>query len=566
MGTRTTPRPSRKRASPQPNESSDNDAATVKRRRSGEGDKENGQVNDRHPATRELTSPMAERAINVNAAGKPPEAGIIKSIYVENFMCHRKFTLDLCRNVNFIYGQNGSGKSAILAAIQICLGAGARRTRRARNLKDLVRKDATCNNAKIRVTLLNRGDDGYQHDIYGDSITVERTIALRGGYNGYKLYDSEMQERSRSKKDLDDMLDKLNIQVENPVAILDQEEAKKFLTGKAEDKYAFFMKATELERIDRTYACTIDKVFDLDEQSSRMNQGLEADMQLVKDTKLQYEQHQEIEKLEKKLRAFQEFYAWSRHKERNQLLVEQLEVSTVHEYKIKRCSVFSHFFLSVPALSRQHIQVFRDKAEKNKERLTQAEEAAQGPDDEEVVKRNKLDELSREAQEQSQMKKELEQDVKRATEPLKAVQRQLKFLKKEQASAAESLRRANKRLQAKRDEIVARAGSAESEEARRTLKLKEAEDNLAAAKESHAELKQAVSDAYRAYEELEPHVEQAKQNCRGAKGRLNAVESRIASLQSSSNNSLAMFGQKCTQVKQSVRQAYLQNCIKGKRS
>ena len=51
-----------------------------------------------------------------------------------------------------------------------------------------------------------------------------------------------------------------NIQVENPVAVLDQEEAKKFLTGKAEDKYAFFMKATELERVDRTYAETIDKV------------------------------------------------------------------------------------------------------------------------------------------------------------------------------------------------------------------------------------------------------------------------------------------------------------------
>jgi hypothetical protein len=30
-----------------------------------------------------------------------------------------------------------------------------------------------------------------------------------------------------------------NIQVENPVAVLDQEEAKKFLTGKAEYKYNF---------------------------------------------------------------------------------------------------------------------------------------------------------------------------------------------------------------------------------------------------------------------------------------------------------------------------------------
>ena len=140
-------------------------------------------------------------------------------------MCHRKLTVELCRNVNFIHGQNGSGKSAILAAIQICLGAGARRTHRARNLKELVRKESgEGGNAKVRVTLLNRGPDGFQTDVYGDSITVERSISKNGGYNGYRLLDHEGKERSRLKKDLDAMLDQLNIQVENPVAVLDQEE------------------------------------------------------------------------------------------------------------------------------------------------------------------------------------------------------------------------------------------------------------------------------------------------------------------------------------------------------
>ena len=51
---------------------------------------------------------------SINAAGKVPEAGIILKVYVENFMCHRKLTIALCKNVNFIHGQNGSGKSAIL--------------------------------------------------------------------------------------------------------------------------------------------------------------------------------------------------------------------------------------------------------------------------------------------------------------------------------------------------------------------------------------------------------------------------------------------------------------------
>ena len=37
--------------------------------------------------------------------------GQIKSIYVENFMCHRKFTLKLGKHLNFITGRNGSGKT-----------------------------------------------------------------------------------------------------------------------------------------------------------------------------------------------------------------------------------------------------------------------------------------------------------------------------------------------------------------------------------------------------------------------------------------------------------------------
>ena len=161
-------------------------------------------------------SPIADR--HTNPSGKPAEAGIIHSVSVENFMCHRKLTVQLCRNVNFIHGQNGSGKSAILAAVQVCLGANAKRTHRARNLKDLVRKESgsSCGGAKLRVTLLNKGSDGYHPEIYGNYITVERSISLGSGYNGFKLLDEKGKERSRNKKDLFAMLDQLNIQVDNP--------------------------------------------------------------------------------------------------------------------------------------------------------------------------------------------------------------------------------------------------------------------------------------------------------------------------------------------------------------
>lgn len=207
-------------------------------------------------------------------------------------------------------------QSAILAAIQICLGAGARRTNRARNLKELVRKDTTASCAKIRVTLLNKGDDAYEHDTYGDSITVERTIALRGGYNGYKLYDANMTEKSRAKKDLDELLDKLNIQVENPVAILDQEEAKKFLTGKAADKYQFFMKATELERIDVSYRNAVEQVAEMETQAGRLDEALLVDRELVIATKEELKKHQALGKLEAKKSKCEKDFAWAVYKEK----------------------------------------------------------------------------------------------------------------------------------------------------------------------------------------------------------------------------------------------------------
>lgn len=206
----------------------------------------------------------------------------------------------------------------------------------------------------------------------------------------------------------------------------------------------------------------------------------------------------------------------------------------------------------------QQQRIFLEKAEKKKDELTQIDAASQDGDTVELVKRNKLEELNQEAEEQGKMKKALEQDLKRATEPQKGLERQLKQLKNNQASAERELKQANHRLQEKRDEIMARAGSAESEEARRAQRLKEAEDKLTATKQKYDETKQAVSDALREYEGLEPHVEQARQNCNSAKSKLNAIEARIGSLESSSSNSVAMFGQKCNQVKKAVR--YTHTC------
>lgn len=44
-------------------------------------------------------------------------------------------------------------------------------------------------------------------------------------------------------------------QVDNPCAVLDQENSKKFLQGSATDKYNFFMRANDLSRITEVRSC-----------------------------------------------------------------------------------------------------------------------------------------------------------------------------------------------------------------------------------------------------------------------------------------------------------------------
>lgn len=56
--------------------------------------------------------------------------GCILSIHVRNFFCHENLEVTFNRNVNFIVGRNGSGKSAVLTALVVGLGGRASATNR----------------------------------------------------------------------------------------------------------------------------------------------------------------------------------------------------------------------------------------------------------------------------------------------------------------------------------------------------------------------------------------------------------------------------------------------------
>ena len=78
--------------------------------------------------------------------------GIIEELRLENFMCHSNFAWEPNKNINFLTGQNGSGKSSILQGLVLGLLAESKATKRYSKLQDFIKKG--CSKAEIQVNIL----------------------------------------------------------------------------------------------------------------------------------------------------------------------------------------------------------------------------------------------------------------------------------------------------------------------------------------------------------------------------------------------------------------------------
>ena len=173
--------------------------------------------------------------------------GTILRVKLTNFMCHHNLEVEFGPRINFLVGENGSGKSAVLTALSLALGVRARETRRTeKGIKGFIREGA--NFAKVEVSIRNVGDDALDPDVYGDVITVERHITQSS--SSYKIKGKDGKDVGSSRDKLIRITDHFNIDVNNPVVVMSQDSSREFLhSGKAKDKYDFFTKATLLKDI-----------------------------------------------------------------------------------------------------------------------------------------------------------------------------------------------------------------------------------------------------------------------------------------------------------------------------
>ncbi|CAH6723874.1 structural maintenance of chromosomes protein 6 [[Candida] jaroonii] len=239
----------------------------------------------------------------------PAQAGVIEKITLKNFMCHDSFELELGPRLNFIIGRNGSGKSAIITGISVGLGAKASDTSRGSAITDLIKDGKST--ARIIITFKNNGVDGFYPDKYGDRITIERRLSREGGSSNYTIKDSTGKTFSTKKSDIDEILLKYNIRVDNPLSFLSQDKAREFLTATSDEaKFQYFMQGVLVTDIINNHKQTSNHVSEIKGKLSLAKENQVIAREKLAESIKQHNRFKESDELRRKVDLLQGKIFW----------------------------------------------------------------------------------------------------------------------------------------------------------------------------------------------------------------------------------------------------------------
>ncbi|KAL4805247.1 P-loop containing nucleoside triphosphate hydrolase protein [Aspergillus unguis] len=239
-------------------------------------------------------------------------------------MCHDHFQVELGPLINFIVGKNGSGKSAVLTAITLCLGGKASATNRGQSLKSFIKEGKE--SATIVVRIKNQGDGAYLPDDFGKSIIVERHFT-KSGASSFKIKAENGRVFSNKRTELDAIIDHFTLQFDNPMNVLSQDMARQFLSSSSPaEKYKFFVKGVQLEQLDQDYRL-IEESWDQIEEKLRSKEQdifLLASHKEAANKRLEMSDQQET--LRDRIRTLRSQHAWAQVEEQ-----ERIEESLITE-------------------------------------------------------------------------------------------------------------------------------------------------------------------------------------------------------------------------------------------
>ncbi|CAN6460828.1 unnamed protein product [Victoria cruziana] len=437
-----------------------------------------------------------------------PAAGIVSRIRLENFMCHSNIEIEFGDWVNFITGQNGSGKSAILTALCIAFGIRARSTQRASSLKDFIKNG--CSYALVVVEIKNNGEDGFKKDIYGDSIILERRITESTSTTILK--DCQGKKISQKKDDLRELIEHFNIDVENPCVIMSQDRSREFLhSGNDKEKFKFFFKATLLQQVsellqnikgqlDAAYAI----VDDLESSIRPILKELDELQEKIKSMEHVEEISRRVQQLKKKL-------AWSWVYDVDRQIEDLASKIDKLKGRIPTCQA---------KIDRQVIKV-----DELNIRLLEKKEKIAGMMEKTVQVRNLKDELQQNLSQATRVKLELDQEIARRTGLIQISVRRLDLL--------------SRQIQEIQDQHIRSTQAEESEMEEQLMVLQSEVDSVTLDLERlKGEENQLLNNVSATKDALNEMIREIEENER----KRYDISSHIRSLQQQSTNKVTAFG------------------------
>eukprot|EP00884_Botryococcus_braunii_P001678 jgi/Botrbrau1/11510/Bobra.0198s0007.2 len=435
------------------------------------------------------------------------QAGQLASIELENFKNHEHFKMDFTPRVNVITGTNGSGKSAILGATQLALGAifsqtggpagrgrvckgptgSTTRTGHGEgpsNVSAVVRTGAA--SAVVRVTLWNTGPDGFKPQVYGPRVTIERRIH-RGGSSNWKIKDFHGAMVSERRQEIDDFLFHVNINMANPVVCLTQAMAQAFTSNSPKQLFNMYMEAMRFKETEYKNAQSTQFVLELKESVKAL--------------------HGEIKEMEDKLSKVKT----SLHRLKN-IEESQRHVDTL----VKACAWEVVFSLEATVQQCQaKLLQYPQFVQKKKDALTQLESKLQ---EEKETKERLTVELSTFATQIEQ----LSEQWRKYTEDARQIKAEVKAAKK-------ALKQEQQNLDRNHDEKQSLLAARESQ----------IEDASAASKEDHQKLLQDLGRLEQERDAAQAQVDAAAQYMKEREMDLTAAQARLRESQTGLRTSRA---------------------------
>lgn len=428
------------------------------------------------------------------------EDGVIEEVFCRNFMCHSKLRIRLGPLINFIIGHNGSGKSAVLTALTMCLGGKATATNRGASLKSLIKEGEE--SATLAVKIKNQGDSAYKPELYGKSITVERHFS-KAGTSGFKLKNAEDKVISTKKADLDDILDYFSFQLDNPINVLTQDMARQFLSNSTPaEKYKFFLKGTQLESLDHDYQLIEEHLDNLERKLDSTQEDVDALKRKVDDAEQRKRRSEQTQRMQDKITELSMQHAWAQ-------VQEQEEVLETYNQSVQEGE-----------------HVLGEKREKADTDSTRYEAENQAEIDAVQARDALTGELTPLQQKRDSEKEKFDSNKKALVE----VQLQQEMMKRNMRSHKTRIDKTKTNIEEEQARLAGAEGAEHADRMARLGQLKEAVQTAKQAQMNHgtgvAELQRARDEAARALDQAKPALKEKKEKARDAEHRLSQFRSK----------------------------------------